>query len=608
MSKLPGLRAATEALLTALVFLSVPCAAEWEDHAVRQLNGREQVVTLPARTQVINVPWARSAQMPYVAYLAEKDELLVLFLSERPTRAMLTRSRDHGKTWSTPEYAHRDADGKPDFPGCLALTYHGGGKVTMVPNEGTLDWSLASDDFGHSWRKVARQPAFPGQQFIVWDPWFSERAGGTQKLVETGYISVGDWEKGGYSQGVIRFSEDGGQTWSATTKVPQWRGFNEVVVTRAKNGDLVAACRSDAPERFHKHLNDNYSGLGVSISKDNGRNWSPVNMLYEWGRHHPSMVVLPNGDIVMSYAVRRGYPDTPDGFPQMGIEAVVSRDHGRTWDLDHRYLLTTYTGLIKGPDGPYIAQTQSTGSVLLPDGSILTVYGGAARAIRTTPGASEPRDTGVVNWRLNPNPLNQDRTIASAPFNSVLRNRFDLNRLNGLPGKVNIATAGAGAHVTSSASDLNPAIVLRDDYVANLLTLRTIPAWIELRWDRPRRIDEIRIHPGAPAVAKQPQTECVPLDYRVQYEKGGKWVDLIPPVHNAPRYRDFDPKMRNPMTLGRKFEYVHTLAPVSVEAVRLVIARTSDEGRRKDTPASTLVPESSRETILRQIEVFEASR
>lgn len=605
MLKFPG---PLSARLMALVLVSLPCSAEWEHHTVRQLNGRAPVVSLPARAQTINLNWGRSAQMPYVAYLADKDELLILFLSERPTRAMLTRSRDGGNTWSAPEYAHRGADGKPDFPGCFALTYHGGAKVTMVPGEGTVDWNLVSADLGQSWRKVPRQPAFPGQPFIVWDPWFSEPSSATQRLIETGYISVGEWEKGGYSQGVIRFSEDGGETWSETTKVPQWRGFNEVVVTRAKNGNLVAACRSDAPARFHKLLNDNYSGLGVSISKDNGRNWSAVNMLYEWGRHHPGMVVLPNGDIVMSYAVRRGYPDTPDGFPQMGVEAVVSHDHGQTWDLDHRYLLDTYTGLVKGPDGPYIAQTQSTGSVLLRDGSILTVYGGAARAIRTTPGASEPRDTVVVKWRPGASSLNQDGTIRNAPFNSDVRNRFDLNRLNGVPGKVNLATAAAGARISASVSDQDPVAILKDDYTTNLLTLKTIPAWIELRWDRPHTIDEVRIHPGAPAVAKQPETERVPLDYRLQFERDGQWIDLIPPVQDAPRYRDFDPKLRNPMTLGREFAYVHTFAPTSLKTLRLYVTQTSDEGRRQGAQTSTLVPEAQRETILRQLEIFEALR
>jgi hypothetical protein len=73
--------------------------------------------------------------------------------------------------------------------------------------------------------------------------------------------------------------------------------------------------------------------LGVSISRDGGNTWSEVTTLFEWGRHHPGMVVLPDGDIVMTYVVRRGYPDTAEGFPQMGIEAVVAATLGRpgTW-------------------------------------------------------------------------------------------------------------------------------------------------------------------------------------------------------------------------------------------------------------------------------------
>ena len=48
------------------------------------------------------------------------------------------------------------------------------------------------------------------------------------------------------------------------------------------------------------------------------------------------MIVLPNGDILMTCLVRVGYVDSPDGFPQFGIEAIASRDNGRTWDLDYK--------------------------------------------------------------------------------------------------------------------------------------------------------------------------------------------------------------------------------------------------------------------------------
>ena len=59
----------------------------------------------------------------------------------------------------------------------------------------------------------------------------------------------------------------------------------------------------------------------------------------------------PSGEIVMTYVVRKGYVDSPDGFPQFGVEAVVSRDHGQTWDLDHRYILHHWIGHIEGATG-----------------------------------------------------------------------------------------------------------------------------------------------------------------------------------------------------------------------------------------------------------------
>ena len=178
---------------------------------------------------------------------------------------------------------------------------------------------------------------------------------------------------------------------------------------------------------------DHYNGLGVSISKDNGATWSKPNMLYEWGRHHPSMVLMPNGDIVMTYVVRKGYVDTPDGYPQFGIEAVVSQDHGQTWDLDHRYLLHTWVGNRKrngssenqpGPQA-WWASSQATSSVLLPDGSILTAFGTGYRSQPGPDNLPTPRDVGLVLWQPGDRPINGDRTLRDAPFDSVLRNVFD---------------------------------------------------------------------------------------------------------------------------------------------------------------------------------------
>ena len=154
--------------------------------------------------------------------------------------------------------------------------------------------------------------------------------------------------------------------------VPAWHGVNEVALIRAGNGDIVAACRTDNPVRFVGEL-DMYSGLGISISTDNGSSWSTLNHLYEYGRHHPSLVVLPSGHIVMTYVVRIGYTDARDGHPRFGIEAVISKDNGRTWDFDHKYILAYWTGQVTGRNS-WWGLSQTTSTVLLPDGSLLTTF------------------------------------------------------------------------------------------------------------------------------------------------------------------------------------------------------------------------------------------
>ncbi|GIT30225.1 MAG: hypothetical protein Ct9H300mP1_22710 [Planctomycetaceae bacterium] len=110
---------------------------------------------------------------------------------------------------------------------------------------------------------------------------------------------------------------------------------------------------------------------------------------------------MPNKDIVMTYVVRLGYVDDKDGFPQFGIEAVVSHDHGVNWDLDHRYLLHVWSGKRKG-ETYWWPSSQSTSSTLLPDGSILTAFGTGYRIQAGKDSPQAPRDVGLVKWRLNP--------------------------------------------------------------------------------------------------------------------------------------------------------------------------------------------------------------
>ncbi len=615
--------AAKRCLLSISLFLSgiillpsVAAWAQWKPHRVIQFNGRTEQRELDAKTQIMTESWNTVVSVPYVIYLPEKDRLLMIVDCGG---ALILRSDDRGATWSKRGYVHTDASGNPDTGMGCGLTYLGNGKLSLFSGTSDGFWGWFSSDYGETWSDRAAVPSPFDSRFTYcfgWDPPLVDRdvsSGEVKRLLLGGYLMDQLAYKGaampGFSLGGLRTSTDMGRTWSDVVNPSQWRGCSEIAFVRAKNGDLVAACRVDWPTRFHKNNLDNYDGLGVSISKDNGETWSAPAMLYDWGRHHPSMVLTPNGDIVMTYVVRKGYPETTDGYLQFGVEAVVSHDNGQTWDLDHRYILNRWKAIKRGPHA-WSCFSQMTSTVLLPDGSLLTAY---TTGRRNVPGPGM-LDIGLVSWTPSDAPVNADRTIAEAPFDSRLRNEYnpDLSRKKlsvycpAQPNKRNVAMSDAGARVIASASDDAPTLILRNPYNQPVLTLETLPAWVELHWSKKQRIDEIHLQPGAPEWYNRPSTECVPLDYRLQCLKEGKWVDLIPPVENAKRYIEFYGGPGEYIFRPNEFEYLHIFAPVSTKAVRLYITRTSDSGKRPGGGQEIVVPEMRRETCLRAIEVFAA--
>ena len=410
--------------------------AEWRKIEVRQRNGKDPEIRLPARFQMLTDSWNRVVAVPYIVYMSEKDRLLMLVNCDYPHRAFLLTSDDRGANWTDPLLALVDKDGQPaPFMGAglggdmgTGLAYLGDGKAlfytcTVTSVSGKQDGLVRrwfSRDYGQTWGDpaVLAAPSSSNKPWLIWDPPLVDRApklGAGVRLAQTSYLQVGT-----QSQGFIRFSTDEGKTWSKSIGAPQWYGTNEVRLLRAANGDLVAVCRTDVPDRFDETI-DHYEGLGFCRSEDDGRTWSSLEILYDRGRHHQSLVLMPDGDIVMTYVVRLGYTDSKDGFRRFGIEAIVSHDHGRTWDLDHKYILHSWTGNQKG-ENAWWPSSQQTSSQLLPDGSIITVFGTGYR-IRKDEQA--PRDVGLVRWRLNTGPVNGDTTIRDAAFDSDLRNVFD---------------------------------------------------------------------------------------------------------------------------------------------------------------------------------------
>lgn len=369
----------------------------WKPHTVQQLNGTDPLIQLDAQFQIVTERWNRSIAVPYLAYMPEKDRLLMLVTCDYdPYRPFVMTSDDHGATWSDLQVVSPSPEAKGVGN---SLTYLGAGRLLF---SAALHFWF-SIDYGETWEgPVPEPPASNGKPWYDWDPYLVDRDPGTGeviRLVQTGCNWVGGEMRSptAYWQAYLRSSTDGGRTWSDEIQVPQWRAVNEVALLRAKNGSLVAACRTDMAREYTGRI-DHWCGLGVSISKDNGKNWSHVNRLYDYGRHHPCMVLMPGGEIVMTYVVREGYVYTPDGFPQFGIEALVSRDQGETWDFDRRYILHHWVGHLKGPTY-WWPSSQATSTVLLPDRSLLTAFGTGYRCRADAKGLSVPRDIGLLRWQ-----------------------------------------------------------------------------------------------------------------------------------------------------------------------------------------------------------------
>ena len=138
---------------------NMPCAGS---------TAKTRSATLPAEMQWISRSWnGQNAQMPYLAYLSERDRLLMLVeCGKTPIGSALITSDDHGKTWSPRRWLSLDKAGKPNAF-ALGLTYLGQGKL-LAFGEDLKQPFWFSSDYGQTWQRTETKPS-PGEMY-AWDP------------------------------------------------------------------------------------------------------------------------------------------------------------------------------------------------------------------------------------------------------------------------------------------------------------------------------------------------------------------------------------------------------------------------------------------------------
>ncbi|MFH0963943.1 MAG: sialidase family protein [Planctomycetota bacterium] len=177
-------------------------------------------------------------------------------------------------------------------------------------------------------------------------------------------------------------SRDAGRNWTFAEGRVDWDEkdrslFDEVSAIRLEDRTLLAALRREIPGSSGEGFEDTMA----TRSDDDGKTWSRPTRMVRTAEVHVYLTILADGRVLATHS---------NYHLPYGVNAVLSEDGGRTWDLDHPILLALSADLYVG--WPVTLQ--------LPDGSLITSYA-------STSYVKEPPDTTtceVVRWRL-PEPL-----------------------------------------------------------------------------------------------------------------------------------------------------------------------------------------------------------
>lgn len=290
------------------------------------LSAQEAYQLNSLRSERITV--AQGGYFPRMAILPSGD-LLAFFKTGAPHigkggRASMSRSTDGGKTWSAPVtmFDRPNADDGVDSTGVTrsgalltaAVSYSWKSERYSYDGWTADGYFLRSEDGGRKWSapvKVNAKPldwVYPFGQIL-------EESDGT--LLLTGYGGALPMTATGEQITFVVRSKDGGKTWGDYSEIA--RGYNEITLTTLRDGALLAVMRSVVGAH-----------MDATVSHDRGRTWSKPRQITQDREHPPDLLRLANGALLLTFGERN---------KPYGIQAMISRDEGKTWDRDSRVIL-----------------------------------------------------------------------------------------------------------------------------------------------------------------------------------------------------------------------------------------------------------------------------
>ena len=311
---------------------------------------------------------------PTIARAAD-GELLVVFSGDRDAhvcpfgKTQMVRSRDGGSTWTKPETINntplddRDAGILVTRKGTILVTWFTSlafeehnpkrwkaesAKISEADRTKWLGrWLRRSTDGGKTWGpfidSVVNSPHGP----------IELRDG---RLLYLGVNLLAGSRRGPKPPTGQRMaaaeSRDDGKTWTVIGFVSPPKGvaesgFHELHCVEAADGTLVGMIR------HHGQPGDRV--LWQTGSRDGGKTWAVARPTTIWGLP-PHLIRLRDSRLLLTYGHRR---------KPFGQRAVLSDDHGKTWDTDHLILIRD-----DAPNG----DLGYPASIQMDDETILTIY------------------------------------------------------------------------------------------------------------------------------------------------------------------------------------------------------------------------------------------
>ncbi|MFH1571755.1 MAG: sialidase family protein [Gemmatimonadota bacterium] len=371
----------------------------WKEHLLRRGDGRGGWVLERAEYRFVHLDDYATFDrfFPFGIAALDDGELALIGSAERQRPSppgtemvpVIRFSGDGGDSWGPVSAIAPDQ--RLSRPMGLAALPDGGLTFKTYSHDAGRNVRFVSRDRGRTWEKPIPE-ALCGEGRVLGmegNPLVEADADGTVLTELSCWVPPG-WPQEPTREYFVR-TRDLGRTWGEERRPPEWvwqeqhggraytRSVSEGSLVRAANGWLVAALRTDMPPRyFDGPHDDSLEGTGVSVSRDDGHTWSPIQTLFEAGRHHAHLLRLPDGRLLMTLIVRADAHGGGLASYRRGCDAVVSRDCGLTWEVEERWALDEfeYCGTRYGGTDLFWVNgmTGHLYSALLPDGRVLTTY------------------------------------------------------------------------------------------------------------------------------------------------------------------------------------------------------------------------------------------